>query len=202
MVLPSITSLAVIPLGRCEAVTKNCRVYFLLAGDTWDLYGCLEMFHNFMYFAGCCRAALAEVNYGLLCDLIETEEEEGEKAEEEQGGESNRGVFPLIHSSEVAEQVAPASFVRPFWQDFITWFCWRWWIVNLSVCKLSSPSATVMKSLIFASGCFICCRLSQNHVLVTSSDRIFFYKLWWLNVMLQAVVEMRCFGGGSDRFTG
>lgn len=131
------------------------------------------MFHNFMYFAGCCRAALAEVNYGLLCDLIETEEEEGEKAEEEQGGESNRGVFPLIHSSEVAEQVAPASFVRPFWQDFITWFCWRWWIVNLSVCKLSSPSATVMKSLIFASGCFICCHLSQIDVLVTSSDGIF-----------------------------
>ena len=56
---------------------ENCRVYFLLAGDTWDLYGCLEMFHNFMYFTGCCRAALAEVNYGLLCDLIGTEEEEG-----------------------------------------------------------------------------------------------------------------------------
>lgn len=31
------------------------------------------MFHNFMDFTGCCRAALAKVNYSLLCDLAETE---------------------------------------------------------------------------------------------------------------------------------
>ena len=32
------------------------------------------MFHNFMYLTGCCRAALVEVNYSPLSDLIETEE--------------------------------------------------------------------------------------------------------------------------------
>lgn len=43
----------------------------------------------------CCRAALAEVNYSFLCDLIETEEK-GEKEEEEKGRE--HVVFLLIHS--------------------------------------------------------------------------------------------------------
>lgn len=36
---------------------------------------------------------------------------EGEKAEEEIGGEKNRDVLSLIHSSKVVKQVASASFV-------------------------------------------------------------------------------------------
>lgn len=61
------------------------------------------MFYNFMYFTGCCRAALAEVNYSLLCDLIEREKKkkggrEGEKAEEEKGRKDNRRIS--IHSQQ------------------------------------------------------------------------------------------------------
>lgn len=62
------------------------------------------MFDNFLYFTGCCRAALVKVNYSVLCDLIEREKKE-------RGKENDAGVFPLIHSSETVEQVAPASFV-------------------------------------------------------------------------------------------
>lgn len=47
------------------------------------------MFHNFMYFTGCFRAALVKVNYSLLCDLIETEEGR-ERRKERRGKEEER----------------------------------------------------------------------------------------------------------------
>ncbi len=69
------------------------------------------MFHNFMYFTGCCRAALVKVNYSLLCDLAEAGEGRERKLRRTKA-ERITGGAPLIHSSKIVEQVASASFVR------------------------------------------------------------------------------------------